>query len=312
MIVLLALLAAFVYGSGVVLQQRTAMEVPAEHAVRPSLLLRLVRKPIWLIGLGADVGGFALQAAALHRGSLVIVQPLLTTALLFSLGFTVLFTRERIPAADWVAVVLVLTGLAVFLITSTPDEQSVALADARGWLMCTAVIGSLTIVVVGAALRSAGAIRAGLFGLAAGVADAFMAVLAKAFSGSFDRGVLSVFHSWTPYALVAGGITALLLTSTAYQAGFPTVTLPIITVADPLVGSLIGITLFDDHLHLAGIRGPVVFLSLLVAVGGIILLTRDRQLAENIAGQSHDEPSPAPPQIAPAAAPAPAPAPEGA
>jgi drug/metabolite transporter (DMT)-like permease len=290
MIVVLALLAAFVYGSGVVLQQRTAMEVGVEHAARPSLLLRLVRKPIWLIGLGADVGGFALQAAALHRGSLVIVQPLLTTALLFSLGFTVLFTRERIPASDWVAVVLVLTGLAVFLITSSPDEQSVALADARGWLICTAVIGSLTIVVVGAALRSEGAIRAGLFGLAAGVADAFMAVLAKTFSGSFDRGVSSVFHSWTPYALVAGGITALLLTSTAYQAGFPTVTLPIITVVDPIVGSLIGITLFNDHLRLGGVRGPLVFLALLVAVGGIILLTRDRRLAEQIAGQTSEDP----------------------
>jgi drug/metabolite transporter (DMT)-like permease len=288
MIVVLALLAAFVYGSGVVLQQRTAMEVPPEHAVRPSLLIRLMRKPIWLIGLGADIGGFALQAAALHRGSLVIVQPLLTTALLFSLGLTVLFTREGIPGSDWVAVVLVLAGLAVFLITSAPDEQSVAVADARGWLICAAVIGGLTILAVGLALRSTGAVRAGLFALGAGVADAFMAVLAKTFSGSFDHGWLSVFHSWTPYALVAGGITALLLTSTAYQAGFPTVILPIITVADPLVGSLIGITLFDDHLRLEGMRGPIVFLALLVAVGGIILLTRDRQLAENIAGQGHD------------------------
>lgn len=301
MIVVLALLAAFVYSSGVVLQQRSAMEIGTEHAARPSLLLRLVRKPLWMIGLGADVGGFALQAAALHRGSLVIVQPLLTTALLFSLGFTVLFSRERIPASDWVAVVLVLTGLAAFLITSAPDEQSVALADARGWLICTAVVGGLAFVAVGAALRSAGAVRAGLFGLAAGVADAFMAVLAKAFSGSFHHGLLAVFHSWTPYALVAGGITALLLTNTAYQSGFPTVALPIITVADPLVGSLIGITLFDDHLHLGGVRGPIVFLAMLVAVGGIILLTRDRELAENIAGSTREAATPAPPASSPTA-----------
>jgi drug/metabolite transporter (DMT)-like permease len=299
LIVLLALMAAFVYGSGVVLQQRTAMEVPAEHAVRPSLLLRLVRKPIWLIGLGADVLGFALQAAALHRGSLVIVQPLLTTALLFSLGLTVLFTREKIPSGDWIAVVLVLTGLAVFLITASPNEESVAIADARGWLLTTVVMGSLTVLVVGMALRSKGAVRAGLFGLCAGMADAFMAVLAKTFSGSFDDGVLHVFHSWTPYALIACGITALLLTSTAYQAGFPTVTLPVITVADPLVGCLIGITLFNDHLRLSGVRGPIVFVALLVAIGGIILLTRDRQLAENITGQGQEAARPAT-QTAPA------------
>jgi hypothetical protein len=53
-----------------------------------------------------------------------------------------------------------------------------------------------------------------------------------------------VFLTWTPYALVVGGLTAILLVSTAYQAGHPTISLPIITVVDPLVGSLVGITLF--------------------------------------------------------------------
>ena len=85
MIIALALLSAFVFGSGVVLQQRVAWDVPAEHAARPGLLIRLVRRPLWLLGMGADVIGFGLQAAALHSGSLVVVQPLIATSLVFTL-----------------------------------------------------------------------------------------------------------------------------------------------------------------------------------------------------------------------------------
>jgi drug/metabolite transporter (DMT)-like permease len=296
MIVLLALLAAFVYGSGVVLQQRAALQAPAELAARPSLLIRLFRHPLWLLGLAADVAGFGLQALALHKGSLTIVQPLITTSLLFTLALTALWTHRTLPAGEWVAVILVLAGLAVFLIVASPNEQSVAAASSRGWLLCTTAVCAVAIIAVGAGLRFSGAVRAGLFGVAAGIADAYMAVLAKAFAGSFGHGLVGVFWTWTPYALVAGGLTAMLLVSTAYQAGHPTVSLPIITVVDPLVGSLVGITLFGERLMIGGGRGPLIALSLLVMVIGIFVLCRDSELASNVAGEA---PTPRPAAVEP-------------
>ena len=53
--------------------------------MRPSLLLRLVRRPMWLAGTAADWSGFGLQALALGMGSILVVQPLLCTGLLFAL-----------------------------------------------------------------------------------------------------------------------------------------------------------------------------------------------------------------------------------
>src|SRR5207253_1967303 len=99
---------------------------------------------------------------------------------------------------------------------------------------------------------------------------------------SFDHGLAGVFRSWTPYALVAGGAAAILLVTTAYQAGHPTVSLPIITVTDPLVGALIGITLFGERLALGGSRGPVVTLALLAMAGGLVALGRDKRLTAAI------------------------------
>jgi drug/metabolite transporter (DMT)-like permease len=284
-IVVLALLAALVFGGGVVLQQRASLAEPQELAARPGLLIRLFRRPLWLLGLCADAGGFGLQAAALHHGSLVVVQPLITTSLLFTLVFAALLYHEAISLHEWGNIVLMLAGLSVFLVVASPNEQSSALdVDAATWLLCAAVVILVIASAVMFGLRSRGAARAALFGLAAGVADAFMAVLAKPFAGSFDRGLGHVFLSWTPYALAAAGIVALLLVSTAYQAGHATVSLPIITVTDPLVGSLIGISLFGEHLSLGGLRGPVVIAALAAMVFGVVSLSRDTRLADDVAG----------------------------
>jgi drug/metabolite transporter (DMT)-like permease len=284
-IIFLALFAAFVFGGGVVLQQRAAMEVPLEYAARPGLLVRLFRRPLWMLGLVADVAGFGLQAAALHRGSLVVVQPLITTSLLFTLIFAAIWYHESISFSEWMSVLLVLVGLSVFLVVASPNETSSSL-DVSGatWVLCAAVVVLVMIAAVLGGLRAAGPARAALFGLAAGVADAFMAVLAKAFAGSFDNGVASVFRSWTPYALIVGGAVSLLLISTAYQAGHATVSLPIITVTDPLVGSLIGISVFGEHLMVGGYHGPLVVLALATMTTGLVTLSRDHRLANEVAG----------------------------
>jgi drug/metabolite transporter (DMT)-like permease len=289
-IIALALLAALVFGGGVVLQQRVAWDVPAKYAARPGLLMRLIRRPLWLIGMGADGLGFALQAAALHRGSLIVVQPLITTSLLFTFVLTALLTKDAITASEWAWLVLLMIGLSVFLIVASPgEESSVKLVDARGWLLCTGVVVAVIIITVGAGLRTTSTTRAALFGVAAGIADAFMATLAKAFSGSFSHGWLAVFRTWTPYAVVAGGITAILLISTAYQAGHPTISLPIITVVDPLVASLIGITLFGEHLMLGGSRGPIVTLAVLAMAAGFVALARNDRIAHEVAGEDKGE-----------------------
>ena len=284
MIVFLALLSAFVYGAGVVLQQRAALEAPPEEAARPRLLLRLVRRPLWLLGLAADIVGFGLQAAALHRGSLVVVQPLITTSLVFALVLTSVWTHEPISRRQWTAVGMVLLGLAVFLIVAAPNEESSAVAGMRDWILTTTTITAAAGVALAAGLRAVGSARAAFFAVAAGIADAFMAVMAKTFSGSFDDGLAATFRSWTPYALVAAGLIAMLLISTAYQAGHPTVSLPIITVTDPLVASLIGISLFGDELLLDGVRGPLVLLALAAIGTGLLMLSRDSRLANEVVG----------------------------
>src|SRR5207248_2272347 len=77
--ILLALLAALLFAVGLVVQQRAAMLQQDDEALRVGFLLRLVRQPVWLLGVLASSVGYVAQAGALGSGRLVVVQPLLVT-----------------------------------------------------------------------------------------------------------------------------------------------------------------------------------------------------------------------------------------
>ena len=82
---LLALGAAFFIAIGDVIHQRSAHEVTDEHVSHLELFTRLLRDRQWWLGSLVAAAGFALQAAALGLGSVLLVQALLVTSLLFAL-----------------------------------------------------------------------------------------------------------------------------------------------------------------------------------------------------------------------------------
>ncbi|MEX2032857.1 MAG: DMT family transporter, partial [Dehalococcoidia bacterium] len=256
-------------------QQRAALAVPQEHALRLGLLTRLARRPLWLAGLACEIGGFALHAAALSRGSLVLVQPLLTLDLVFTLAIGAVWTHHRLTTRDWIGVACTLVGVSAFLIAASPSEESTATADTTGWLLCVGWVAFVAIVAAVWALRSGGVARAALLAVSAGVANGVMAVLTKAFADKLDEGLGATFSSWEPYAVVIAGILATLLIQSAYQAGHPTIVLPTINVADPLVSSLIGVTLFGETIASGGGRTVGVVAAVVVMLGGLVVLGRN-------------------------------------
>ncbi len=280
MVVALALLSAALFGTGVALMQRPAAAVPAEFAARPGLLVRVIRQPIWLLGVGAEIAGFVFQLIALRHGSLVVVQPLLTTSLLFTIALVGVWTRQGVTATEWAALVAVVAGLALFMVVASPSDRSSGSADPTDWVITGLTIGSAVTLLVWYGLRSAGRTKATVLGLAAGLTDAFMAVMTKAFAHLTDQGIVSTLTSWAPYVLCAAGLTAMLLTQTAYQAGMPKVSLPIITVTDPLVSCGIGVALFDETLKFTEARAPIVLMAIGIIATGLMVLSRSDVAAE--------------------------------
>src|SRR6266536_1232225 len=106
--VLAGLVAAFatavLYASAVALQALEARKVPREHSLRPSLLTRLLRRPLWLLGTALAALGWAAQVGALLLIPLTLVEPTLAVSLVVVLG-------ERVGRREVVSVVAVTAGI---------------------------------------------------------------------------------------------------------------------------------------------------------------------------------------------------------
>jgi drug/metabolite transporter (DMT)-like permease len=273
-VIVTATLAAILYGAGAALEQRQAAATPAGSAGRPRLLVILVQRPLWLLGLAAQFGGFALHAVALRFGPLAIVQMLVAPSLIVSVALLRIWSRRPLGQAAWAAAGVVVAGVAVFTaLTTPPGHGGHAWHDVRGKaLIAVAGLGISAVLLAAAGLHAAeaGRRRAVLLAVATSLADAAMGVVTLAFAHVAPRGPVAVLTSWPLYGVVIAGIGGLLLTQTAYQAGHPLVTLSLISAVTPVASVAIGWGILGESLRLgpaseAGAALAVIVTSLALA-----------------------------------------------
>lgn len=276
MVVAFALGAGLCYALGAVIQQRVASAQPPELALRLSLLIALVRRPEWLFGVLLDASAYALEAAALGVGAVIVVQPLLVSGLLFALPLSALGGTRRPGAPEWIEAAVVGAGIAIFVVVGAPEGGS-SDAPLAGWLvvfaLCLGLAGGAVIVTQGAPSHY----RA--LGLAVATASCYActAALTKTVvDGLADDGLVAALGSWPTYALGAFALLALLLNQSAFQAGHLVASLPALTAVTPLLSSIIGLTLFGEHL---GATGPVAVAVTVVA--GVVTLVGTYALARS-------------------------------
>jgi hypothetical protein len=272
--VVLTLMSAFFFALAAALQQHEAATVDDDVARSARLLLVLVRRRRWLAGVGSDAIGFFFLVAALAVGRLVIVQPLTVTMLLFALPLSAVVTRRRMLRSDlaWAAVLAVALG--VFVVVSNPSA-GVDVAPNGRWLRAALVAGVPLLGAVAVGVRSAGARRALTFGLAAGIVFAFNDAVIRTVTRQWDHGIGSELRSWPIYALAVMLTFGLWLQQSSYQAHALQASLPAITVAQPVVGVLLGVVLFEEAFQTHG-AGAVAALVASLAVAGVAVVTLAR------------------------------------
>lgn len=277
--VLLAVAASLCTATASLAQRQGAKSVPAAGGFDVRLLLRLARRPVWLLGIAAMIGGFVFQLTALRYGPLALVQPILSVELLLVFGFLAVAGRRRvrIKLRDFAGAAAMSAGVAVFLRLASPSGGRLHAAG-FAWLLAGLVTLGLVLAAVAAAFgpgsRTAGSAsrRAGLLGAATGIAWGFVAAIIKELSSHLGQGLGAVFATWSLYALLAVGAAAMLLASHALAAGPLAASQPGFTILDPLAASLLGIFLFGEHVQTGpwDLAGEVLALAL-VAAGASVL-----------------------------------------
>ncbi|WEH38403.1 DMT family transporter [Streptomyces sp. AM 2-1-1] len=279
--VLLSLVSAVAYAAGAIVQERVASGGDG-RSYAP------LRNAAWWAAVGLNAVGALLHVVALAYGPLSLVQPLGALTIVFVLPMAALFVGRRTGRTAWRGAVMATVGLAG-LLALTGSAESHALGRADQLLLAAATSGAVAALFL--AGQGLGAQRPMMRGVVlatgAGVSFGMASVFTKTVAVEWTSGAL---REGLPSLLVIAVFAAagLLLSQAAYHGAGLTAPLATVTVVNPVVAAVVGLTLFGEHFRF-GLLGTLLAVgSGALAAAGLVLLTTQRLASERQDGRPTD------------------------
>ncbi|MER6540221.1 DMT family transporter [Streptomyces sp. 900105755] len=246
--VLFAVLGAVSNAAGTAFQRKAASTVPGRSGLR--LLLVLMRRPAWAVGIAGVAGAAVFQALALVNGPMALVQPLFMLELPCALLIAVPLMHRRPSPEGWRTIAVVVAGLALLLASAAPSGGRQQ-ASMQRWVPVLALaLGAIGVTVLLVRSSSSPLFRAAALATGAAIGNALTAALMKSATGRLaDDGLAAFLSAWQTYGFALTGIAALLLLENALQAGPLVASQPALTIGDAAVSLLLGVTLFDESVR---------------------------------------------------------------
>jgi hypothetical protein len=275
------LAAALVLGLGYVLQQRVAAAAPLAELLTLRLLLDLMRRPLWWAGIGCMIVGELLAGLALQLATAVaVVEPLLSTNLLFALAFAAALSKQRIRWHEVCGAVLLSAALGVFIAVGNPHSSptpapnnaviTIAVCAVVGVVAVLVVVGKQHGLVAESVLLATGA------GLLYGLQDAGTKAALRVAN---RHGITSMFVNPWIYVIIGAAAIGILLSQSAFRAARLDYSLPPIAAAEPVAGIALGVTLLGDVVSVSVLGLVVESICLVAMVAGVALISRSPNLA---------------------------------
>ena len=267
--------------------------------LRPDrLLLTLLRSPLWLLGAALSAAAFGLHAVALAQGSLVLVQPVIVTGVVFAVLIRAgldgrLPTR---PEGGWA--LLTWVGLAVFL-AATGTHGTRAHRSGHASVVVAGLVLLAAVGVLAARRRAPGTPgRALRLGAVAGVLYGLVAVLLKlVLSGLETHGYAATLRGWPVWLMVVVGLAAVVVNQRAYQSGRLSVSMPVLNIVNVLVTLVFAAVVMGELPDHSSRSLVVQGIGLLVVGLGVVRLAR----LEDDPGALPARPAPGLPRLSTAA-----------
>ena len=280
--VLLALASAALFALGSALQHRSAGS--ASSSSKRRMAATLLRRPGWLLGAALCATAFGLHAAALARGDLTVVQPVILTGIVFAVFARAAIEGRRPGRREMLWAVVTWAGLVLviaLLITGEPRPPDVPEA------VIMVVVGAAAVGLVGLLAhraRNRRLARGVLLAAGAGVLFGLVAGLVK-LSLVDVHGLADLLTRWSLWAVLVLGAWAILTNQRAYQSTRLSVSAPVLNLCQLAVSMGFGLVVFDERLFTSPAALVGVCLGLGLMVLGVLRLG-------SIAAASSSSPSP--------------------
>lgn len=275
---LLALSSALCIATGDVLQQRAAQRITDRAVGSVELFANLLRSQRWWWGTLLLAASIALQVAALGEGSVLLVQALLMSSVLFALPLNARLSHRTVTGGEWVWAALLTAAVVVVVVVGNPQAGHSG-ASLRTWAVVAIVLGPLLVGCVVAGRIRGGVVAAVLFAFVSGALWGAFAALTKEVVARLGDGLGAVTRAPELYACILVALGGVVWSQAAFRAGPLTASMPTLQVSQPVVAAVLGVVVLGETLNTgrAGMIALVAAASVMTAA--IIKLARVEAVA---------------------------------
>lgn len=284
----LAVASAAALSVGNLLQARGVrrMEERRDAGTDESRALGLVRSRAWLLGAALLGAAILLQMGSLAFAPLIVVQPIGVVALVFTALLTAIVLK-RMPSAPAIrAITVCVVGVGAFVTVAATVSTQHPVADAQLIavlvVLGAALLATVGILYLGRTRRTAPIVWV----LLGGIYSAFVATLGKtvilrvqtAFrTHDFEFDATNALTIGCILGIGVAGALSIYFVQRAHMGNRPDVVVAGLTVVDPTVAVVLGITILGEASD-APVWAVFAFVVAgAVAVAGVFLLARAEQ-----------------------------------
>jgi len=239
-------------------------------------LWRLIRTPLWLLGLFTIFLGASSHIVALMLAPVTVVQPVGILAVPWAVLMSARIHRHTVSRPMWLAVAMTIAGIVVFTVLAAGAASEETVLDP------TAIaIGCITVYVIGTALGLLGwkgpvQLRCLMwasggsffYGLSAGMVKATSEVVKH--DGFHGRPIFWVVAPFLVMSYAIGGF----MVQQALANGPAEITVGSMTTTDPIVAVSFGLIVLGEGALITPLAGVVMALAGAFAVWGVVVLSR--------------------------------------
>ncbi|WP_430592841.1 DMT family transporter [Humidisolicoccus flavus] len=208
-------------------------------------LLQLLRRPSWVIGtimLGLAV---VFQLTSLSFAPLIVVQPLGAVALVITAVVNSRVAKIKLDSASVKSIAYCLFGIGVFVTVAAMYAVERPIRDNQlGTVLALLVVAGVGLAVAWFFFRTRA--NAVFYVAAAGGLYGFVVTLAKVVLNRITSGNFEWLTVLCIVALIATALLGGYFVQLAYASGPPDLVIAGLTVIDPLVAVLIGVTVLGE------------------------------------------------------------------
>ena len=191
---------------------------------------------------------------------------------MFALPLGYFLTRQHVGRREVIGALVIIAGLGLFVYFGDPAGGNENAPNSE-WAIAIGLLSVLSVLLLVFGSGGSLAMKAAVYGTVAGILFGLSSSLTKPTLDYLHESVGTMLSHWQPYALAVAGVLGFVLQQVSLGTGRLAPSVATVSVANPVVGILIGILLLDERLSRPGWHVLLAVIGLALALVGAVVIS---------------------------------------